>query len=188
MGRNPLRGLDNFAAGCKYRGTICPFGKAMTTFIERLVQAAEANEVHPSQSGIAKSLGMHRQTVNKWFVADVPPSGETILHIAGQWDVDAKWLETGEGEMRPEPSSDDLPPDERELLRNYRASTPKVRSVVRAMVRVARKSVVTIAAAIPPLLAAPQSEAASMLHYLSCVLCQIRWLRRSNTPFINLAT
>lgn len=151
-------------------------------FIGRLLKAAEHNEVPPTQSDIARSLEMHRQTVNKWFVAGVPPSGETILHIARKWDVNPAWLETGEGPMLLEPTAGSLAPEERELLRNYRAASPKVRSVVRSMVRVARKSVVTIAVAIPPLMAPSPSEAAIQHNVIfasvvNCLHIVRRWLR-----------
>ncbi|HZM36003.1 MAG TPA: helix-turn-helix transcriptional regulator [Burkholderiales bacterium] len=132
----------------------------MTTFVERLVQAAEHKGIGTTQSEIAAALGMHRQTVNKWFAAGVPPSGETILYIARKWDIDPRWLETGEGSMTPPPFADARSADERELLRNYRTANQVTREQILRVVRTLRKTVVVIAALLPPFLA-PQHDAIS---------------------------
>ncbi|HZM33655.1 MAG TPA: helix-turn-helix transcriptional regulator [Burkholderiales bacterium] len=134
----------------------------MTTFVERLVQAAEHKSVGTTQSEIAAALGMHRQTVNKWFAAGVPPSGETILYIAKTWEVDPHWLETGEGTMLPPPAAEGLSAEERELLRNYRTANQRTREQISRVVRTLRKSVFVIAAVLPPFLAPQHGEAATL--------------------------
>lgn len=143
----------------------------MTTFLERLLQAAEFAGVGRTQSEIADALAINRQTVHRWFREGVEPSADNCFDIATKWGVDGRWLKKGEGDML-KPAGE-LPQDERELLKDYRLAPPQVRKVIRNMARAARKSIVTIAAAIPPLLATPQSEAANMLHSLVCVLCQM---------------
>lgn len=148
----------------------------MSTFLERLVQAAEFAGVGATQAAIADTLGIKRQTVNRWFRDGIEPNSDNCFDIAAKFGVDGRWLKQGEGEMLPKPSPDGLTLEERDLIRNYRTATPQVRSVLRTMVRAARKSVVTIGAVLPPLLALPQAESA--LNYVACVLCQILGRRR----------
>lgn len=131
----------------------------MSTFIDRLVQAARHAGVESTQAGIAASLDLSKQTVWRWFREGIEPSAENGFDIARRWSVDAEWLKSGEGDMLPKPSPD-LPPDERELLKDYRLAPSQVRKVIRNMARAARKSIVTIAAVIPPFLAPQQSDAA----------------------------
>ena len=138
----------------------------MSTFIDRLVQAARHAGVEPTQAGIAESLGLSKQTVWRWFREGIEPSADNSFDIARKWGIDAEWLKTGEGDMLPKPSSE-LPPDERELLKDYRLAPSQVRKVIRNMARAARKAIVTIAAAIPPFLA-PQQSDASVLHNVFC--------------------
>lgn len=130
-------------------------------FLERLQQAARHNGVRERQTDIANSLGLPVQTVNQWFTKGYMPKRELIIRIAHVYGVGLEWLANGEGEMLPQPS-ESLPPDERELLRSYRSATPQTRQLLRSMARAARKSIVTIAAAIPPLLASPPSDAATL--------------------------
>jgi transcriptional regulator with XRE-family HTH domain len=146
-------------------------------FLERLRQAAHYKGVRERQTDIAASLGIPIQTVNQWFTKGYMPKRELIIRIARTYGVGLEWLANGEGDMLPKPS-ENLSSDERDLVKNYRMASPKVREVISTMARAARKSVVTIAAASPPLLAAPQTEAANMLHSLACVLCQIVGLPR----------
>ena len=147
----------------------------MTPFSERLVQAARYAGVPDTQAAIAKALGLKRQTVNHWFTSG-EPTAENLLEIASKWAVSAEWLRSGEGDMLPPPAPE-LPPDERELLRSYRAATPQTRQLLRTMARAARKSVVTIAAVIPPLLVPNNSEAA-INHNLFCVAYVIHIVRK----------
>jgi transcriptional regulator with XRE-family HTH domain len=153
----------------------------MSTFVERLLQAARHAGVEETQKAIAASLGLKKQTVNRWFNEGGEPSADNLLDIEAKWGVDGKWLKKGEGEMVPTISV--LSPDERALLKDYRKALPRVRDVIRNMARAARKSVVTIAALIPPLLV-PQPSDAGVLHKIyyihqqvtHCAQNVLRWL------------
>src|SRR3990167_11227472 len=122
----------------------------MSTFIDRLVQAARHAGVEPTQAGIAESLGLSKQTVWRWFREGIEPSADNSFDIARKWGIDAEWLKTGEGDMLPKPSSD-LPPDERELLKDYRLAPPPGSPGLRNLARAARRGIVTIPAAKPPI-------------------------------------
>ena len=154
----------------------------MTAFSERLLQAARYAGIPDTQAGIAKALGLKRQTVNHWFTSG-EPTAENLLEIAAKWAVSAEWLRSGEGDMLPPPSNE-LPPDERAFLRDYRSATPQTRQLLRTMARAARKSVIFLAATIPPLLSPSNAEAGNVLHYLACVLCKILRLRRAHQDFL----
>lgn len=129
----------------------------MSTFIERLQSAARFSGVAESQSEIADSLHLARQTVNRWFKGGEPNAEQTFA-IARRWRVSPEWLKSGVGEMLPAPG-DGLSQEERDLIRHYRSATPQVRQVISTMTRAVRKSVVTIAMAIPPLLVSNPTEA-----------------------------
>lgn len=132
----------------------------MTAFSERLLQAARYAGIPDTQAGIAKALGLKRQTVNHWFTSG-EPTAENLLDIAAKWSVSAEWLRSGDGDMLPPPSTD-LPADERAFLRDYRSATPQTRQLLRTMARAARKSVLFIVATIPPLMS-PYSDAEAAL-------------------------
>jgi transcriptional regulator with XRE-family HTH domain len=157
----------------------------MSDFRGRLQQAAQHAGVGDSQATMAASLNLNRQTINRWFQGG-EPNADMLLHIARTWGVDAEWLKSGDGDMLPTPSPDDLPPEELELLRDYRKASQQARQTIRTMVRALRKSVVTIAAVIPPLLVPTPSDATT-LHNASCmdgirIACR-RWIERVSTLF-----
>ncbi len=130
----------------------------MSTFVNRLLQAARHIGSGERQTDIAIFIGLPIQTVNQWFVKGYVPKRDLMARIARAYGVDIGWLTDGEGEMVPSPSSK-LPADERELLRNYRTATPKTKEQIRSVVRSLRKVAVVIAVAmIPPLL--PDAELA----------------------------
>jgi transcriptional regulator with XRE-family HTH domain len=133
----------------------------MTDFVDRLKQAAGHAGIGDSQADIARALELKRQTVNRWFVLGGEPSSDLIFDIAKRFGVNPKWLKTGEGQMSPEPANDDFSSDELSLIRDYRSSTPKVKDVIRAMARAARKVATVVIASIPPLLASPESSQAA---------------------------
>jgi transcriptional regulator with XRE-family HTH domain len=154
----------------------------MSAFVERLVEAAKHAGIEPTQAGIAESLGLSKQTVWRWFREGIEPNAENCFEISHKWGVDAEWLKSGDGEMFPKLAAE-LPQDERDLLKDYRLAAPKVRKIIRGMARAARKSIVTIVATIPPLLA-PSPTDAGVLHKNNCdfglakihIACR-RWLR-----------
>ena len=143
-------------------------------FLERLTAAARYKGVGARQTDIAASLGLSIQTVNQWFKRGYMPKRDLMLQIARTYEVDLEWLADGKGEMHQSPSAGEaLTTDERDLVKSYRMASPKAREVISTMARAARKSIVTIAAVIPPLLGMPQAEAAGMRHnvfYSSTVL------------------
>lgn len=70
----------------------------MKAFRDRLQKAAEHAKVHWGQSAVAKSLGVSRQTVDRWFSGG-EPKGPQYFAIAEKWGVSARFLATGEGEV-----------------------------------------------------------------------------------------
>jgi len=147
----------------------------MATFIERLQQAAKHAGVGESQAAISSSPGLARQPVTRWFMGG-EPNAEQTFRIARAWGVDAEWLKSGVGTML-QPPSDGLSTEERDLIKNYRSATPSVRDVIRIMTRAARKSMVTVAMAIPPLMAPQPVDAATSatLHNALHIVLR-RWL------------
>lgn len=158
----------------------------MTKFSERLQQAAKHVGAGETQAEIAADLGLKRQTVNHWFRKGAPEA-ENLALIEKRWGVNGEWLRSGDGEMLPQPSTDGLSSDERELVKDYRRASPKVREVISTIVRAARKSMVAICLSIPPLMA-PNEADAGMLHNsfsATCfrnMHCILRWLRSLLRP------
>ena len=157
----------------------------MTDFKGRLLDAAQWAGVGKSQATMAESLSLNRQTINRWLQGG-EPNADMLLHIARTWGVDPQWLKSGNGDMLPKPSPEDLPADELDLLKDYRKASPSARQTIRTMVRALRKSVVTIAAVIPPLLAPTPADAAILHNHICnadaaiiCIACRRvrRWLR-----------
>lgn len=132
----------------------------MSTFRERLQQAAYFAGVGTTQAAMANALGLNRQTINRWFLGG-EPSAENLLDISKRWGVSAEWLQSGEGDMVAQPS-EVLPADERELLRDYRKATPSTRQILRRMVKAGGKAVLFMVATIPPLMS-PYSDAEAAL-------------------------
>ena len=154
----------------------------MSTFRERLQQAAYFAGVGTTQASMANALGLNRQTINRWFLGG-EPSAENLLDISRKWGVSAEWLQSGEGEMLPKPATTDaLNTEERELLRSYRSATPQTRQLLRTMARAARKSVIFLVATIPPLLSPPSAEAGALHNSFAPIQSTLhivrKWLRR----------
>lgn len=160
----------------------------MSDFRGRLQEAADFAGVGGSQTAMAASLKLKKQTVNNWVQGVGQPNAEMLLRIARAWGVDPEWLKTGKGDKLPSPP-DDLPQDELELLRDYRKASYQARTQIRTMVRALRKSVVTLAAVIPPLMAPPPADAASLHNYYFAIdLTKVRiafrrWIERVSTMF-----
>lgn len=148
----------------------------MAKFSERLVQAARHAGVGETQAEIASDLGLKRQTVHHWFSKDGVPESDTLALIEKRWGVDGEWLRSGDGTMLPQPSPEDLRDDELELLRDYRKASMPTREHIRTVVRALRKSMVTIAAVLPPLLAPAPADAA--IYHNSFSGLNTHWLRR----------
>lgn len=70
----------------------------MTPFRDRLKEAAKHAGVEYSQTAIAKSLEVSKQTVDQWM-ANGRPTPETIFRIADKWRLNPRWLAIGDGEM-----------------------------------------------------------------------------------------
>lgn len=157
----------------------------MTEFLERLKAAARFAGVGETQTEIAFSLGLNRQTVNRWFHGSEPSADQTF-NIAQRYGVDPQWLKTGVGEIRP--PTDGLASDERELVKNYRSATPQVRQVIRTMARAVRKSVVTVALAIPPLIAQKPADAATLHNLCASTIHIVKQLHAMMVRAVRLLT
>jgi AcrR family transcriptional regulator len=140
----------------------------VTTFRERLQRAAKHAGVGETQAEIADNLGISRQTVHYWFKNGGADAANLAL-IERRWGVNGEWLRSADGDMLPQPSPGDLPSEELELLRDYRKASAQAREHIRTVARALRKSVITLAAVIPPLLASPDTDAA-VLHKQNCGL------------------
>lgn len=120
----------------------------MQNFVERLRHAAKACGVDDYQAAIADSLETSRAKVNKWYKGSEPKADE-IFRIARRYGVNPEWLKTGVGEMH---STENLSPEERGLISDYRGAPPRMRDAIRHMARSVRKAIVTVAFTIPALL------------------------------------
>lgn len=137
----------------------------MSSFTDRLQHAARFAGVEDHQSAIATALGLKKQTLNRWFMTSGEPNAKILLHIARTWSIDPEWLKTGAGTMIPTSSPDGLTTEERDLIKNYRTATPKVREILRTVARAVRKSIITLSLAIPPYLAPQPADAATGHNY-----------------------
>lgn len=136
----------------------------MSDFRERLQRAATRAGVGESQASIADALSLNRQTIHRWFSGG-EPNTDMFLHVAKTFGVNFEWLKNGNGDMLP--TRDDLPDDQRDLLKYYNKASADTRRVIQTLVRSLSKSVVTIAIAIPPLLAA-ESGGELIFHNTYC--------------------
>ena len=172
----------------------------MSGFTDRLQQAAARAGYGDSQADLARALDLSRQRINRWFVEDgAGPDADVLLDISSRLGVNPKWLKTGEGAMIPDAANEDLSSEERALIRDYRSSSQKTREAIRAVVRTMRKVATVVVAAIPPLLASPDSEAtlhnrisghvpfANSMNVIHIVRQWARILVRLLTPSIRLS-
>ena len=142
-------------------------------FAERLKLAAEHAGVRPTQTDIAKSLGLNRQTVFQWFHGTMPESA-MIARIALAWRVDPTWLATGAGEKVMRPAASGLSTEERDIIRFYRNARPTRRKALYDMAKALGKSVVVAALVIPPLL--PSKAEAALLSITTAAVYYVKWL------------
>lgn len=110
----------------------------MEPFRDRLRKAAAHAGVDYSQTAIAKSLGVMKQTVDRWM-GDGEPRPAMVFHIGDKWHVDPRWLATGEGSMTQPPSGSGLTAEELEIIKSYRRSEPRSRVSLRAIVKTLSK-------------------------------------------------
>lgn len=83
-----------------------------------------------TQSSFGEKLGLSRDAVNNLENGRVEPP-ESILRLISQtYNVNYKWLKTGEGEMEPEIVEDDTPG---RLMARYRSGSPSTRMLLRVM-------------------------------------------------------
>ena len=105
----------------------------MSSFENRLKEAAKLVKVEYSQTAIGKSLEISKQTIDRWMAGSVP-APDTLFYVADKWGVDPRWLATGEGEPRPKPKPPaGLHQHEETLLRQYRGADPRWQLALRLL-------------------------------------------------------
>lgn len=119
-------------------------------FRERLQEASEYAGVEFSATAIGRALGVPKQTVHVWMT-NGEPRPAMLFHISDTWQVDARWLATGDGSMVPPPSSGTgLSTDEIEMIKRYRRATPKNRpsiiAVAKSLAKVAGLAALVVSA------------------------------------------
>lgn len=125
----------------------------MRPFRERLKEAAKHIGVEYSQTAIARSLGISKQTVDQWM-AEVRPSAEMIYLIADKWKVEPRWLQIEQGEMVAHPSAKaDLGPDEQILLTRFRSSDPRWQIAIKYLAYVATEEQLEVASEVNMIIA-----------------------------------
>lgn len=106
-----------------------------TTFWDRLLEAAKANGIEPSQSAIARELKVRQSAVAKWKAGGRPKTTR-IEEIARQWRYNVNWLLNEELPKRPAGVGE--PDDTTELLALWKGLTPPARKALLEQVRVIR--------------------------------------------------
>lgn len=71
-----------------------------TTFWDRLLEAAKANGIDPTQEAVAKALGVRQSAVAK-YKAGGRPKTTRLEAIARKWRYNLNWLQNEEGPKRP---------------------------------------------------------------------------------------
>lgn len=118
---------------------------ADVTFTERLQKAAAHAHVQWGQTDVARSLGLSKQTVDRWFKGGEPKPAQLYL-IADKWGVDPRWLATEHGQMLlPAPVTADLEPLEEQLLSQYRRADPRWQLSIRLLCGLAVEDQLVIA-------------------------------------------
>jgi hypothetical protein len=106
-----------------------------TTFWDRLLEAAKANGIEPSQSAIARELKVRQSAVAKWKVGGRPKLTR-VEDIAQRWRYNVNWLLNEELPKRPAGVGE--PDDTAELLALWKGLTPPARKALLEQVRVIR--------------------------------------------------
>lgn len=92
---------------------------------ERLREARRARKV--TQAQLAKAAGVKQPSISELETGETKMiSGDTLIAISSALRVRPEWLLTNRGQMEDDVGAT-LSPDERQLLANYRAATPRWR-------------------------------------------------------------
>lgn len=120
-----------------------------TMFRDRLREAAAYAGVEYSQTAIARSLGISKQTVDGWFAGGEPRLA-LVGTIAERWRVNPTWLATGQGDMIQAASSGTpLSNEERAIIRSFRRGSPELKRLLLQLAKGVGKALVLFALAWP---------------------------------------
>jgi transcriptional regulator with XRE-family HTH domain len=147
-----------------------------TMFSDRLREAAAYAGVEYSQTAIARSLGMSKQTVDGWFGGGEPRLA-AVATIAERWRVDPTWLATGRGEMVPvAPVESALSSEERAIVRSYRRGSPELKRILLQVAKGFGKAIVVLTLALPTL---PHTQPqAAVFSAIDAPVYYVKWLWR----------
>lgn len=148
----------------------------MRPFADRLREAAAYAGIEYSQTAIAKSLGISKQTVDRWFSGG-EPRPIMIFHIADRWKVDPRWLATDEGSMFPRYPASALTTQELELLERYRQADPQWKRSLSMLVKGAKRAAMVMVFAVPPFLPT-KADAAAICALRHQAAYYVKWLLR----------
>ena len=109
------------------------------TFQTRFQEAARYAGVEFSPTAIGRSLGVSKQTAQYWMTTGEPKAA-MIFRIADSWNVDARWLATGQGSITPPPGGPGLSVEEVEILRRYRRAEPRTRAAILSVAKTLGKA------------------------------------------------
>jgi transcriptional regulator with XRE-family HTH domain len=108
----------------------------MTTMQERLQQAMDYAK--KNKADLARACGISRTAVSKWFDSGKNLKMEHLFAVADECVIDARWLATGEGSMKPAKGTvcahADIPPRRIDLIRSYGRLPDDLRRPIRAMI------------------------------------------------------
>lgn len=106
-------------------------------FRERLREAAAYAGIEYSQTAIARSLDITKQSVDNWM-GEGEPRPAMIFRMADRWNVSPRWLATEQGQMVGEPpTGGTYSKDEVALVRRHRKASPQVRAALKVMLKLA---------------------------------------------------
>jgi len=98
----------------------------MTQLNERVEAAIKASG--KTATDIAAEIGCKPAAIYQWLNGDTKNiRNELLFKFADKTGFNARWIATGEGEMR---AADYLPPDETALLQKYRQSDARGKQVI----------------------------------------------------------
>jgi len=153
--------------------------QTVENFPDRLRQAALYRRVDYSPTVIGRSLGIAKQTVHRWMAGTSIPSPENIFLIADLWQVNARWLATGEGNMLSVPENVALTKQESELVNAYRSAAPDGKNSLRSLARVVGRGVFAMMLALiltqpEPAQAGFSTKGVFAVYYVKWLLSRLR--------------